>query len=284
MVEGYIYVLFNPSLREGHFKIGKTTRTPKQRASELSVPTGVPTPYEVIYQEKVLDCDLAESLVHGALRSKRVSSNREFFQVELKDAIVAIQSAADQVGRSNTDSSAENISDLNPSSHPMQSTSERPETEFNIESPAKTPKAARDESEKQRQLLRFWTAFLEATGKSDPTLLALRPPAYYFCVTEKVMSSVYYCFTLNTASVRCELFIATTDATFNMSVYDRLIANKVEIEREFGSGLDWRSGKTCGVKHEIAKGDYRKPEDWEKMFANAAEAHQRLVAAVRRYL
>ena len=87
-MKGYVYALINPSL-VGLVKIGKTTRTPKERALELSSSTGVPTPFVVGYEIYVSNCNKAETYLHRILESNgfRVADNREFFRVELKDII-----------------------------------------------------------------------------------------------------------------------------------------------------------------------------------------------------
>ncbi|MCK5535594.1 MAG: GIY-YIG nuclease family protein [Bacteroidales bacterium] len=89
--KGYVYVLINPSLK-GIVKIGKTTRTPEERAKELSLATGVPTPFIVAYECCFNNCSEAETFVHDFLEDKgyRVSRNREFFELPIKDAIDAI--------------------------------------------------------------------------------------------------------------------------------------------------------------------------------------------------
>lgn len=84
---GFIYVLSNPSFGGNLYKIGKTTRTPEERAVELSSPTGIPKPYRVEYQQYVSDCHEAERMIHGALHKYR--GRREFFEIEL-DRLISI--------------------------------------------------------------------------------------------------------------------------------------------------------------------------------------------------
>jgi len=99
---GYIYVLVNPSM-DGLVKIGKTTRDPAGRAKELSGATGVPTPFVLAYDLFFNDCSAAEEFVHALLEQKgyRVSSNREFFNVSLSEAIKAVNDAERVFGSSN---------------------------------------------------------------------------------------------------------------------------------------------------------------------------------------
>ena len=96
---GYIYALINPAL-EGLVKVGKTTTNPDKRANELSSATGVPMQFMVAHSVCIADCDLGEKYAHGILEKKgfRVSSNREFFQAPLQEAINAIKSTADFIG------------------------------------------------------------------------------------------------------------------------------------------------------------------------------------------
>ena len=85
MRHGYIYVLQNRDLRANLLKIGRTMKKPIERAKEISSATGVSQPYEVVWEEAVRDCHLAEQLVHRKLEQYRVTSNREFFELPLKD-------------------------------------------------------------------------------------------------------------------------------------------------------------------------------------------------------
>lgn len=96
---GYVYVLMNPSM-ENLVKIGKTEREPNERAKELSSTTGVPTPFVVVYYCYFESCSEAETFVHTYLENNgfRVSSNREFFEIPIKDAIDSVMKAKEHFG------------------------------------------------------------------------------------------------------------------------------------------------------------------------------------------
>ncbi len=96
---GYVYVLMNPSMKN-LVKIGKTKREPDERAQELSSTTGVPTPFVVVYDCYFESCSEAEVFVHTYLENKgfRVSSNREFFEIPIKDAIDSVMKAKEHFG------------------------------------------------------------------------------------------------------------------------------------------------------------------------------------------
>ena len=69
--QGYLYVLVNPAFRSNLLKIGKTTRTPSERAEEISLGTGVPLRFYVAYEALVSDCHSVERIVHDRLKSAR---------------------------------------------------------------------------------------------------------------------------------------------------------------------------------------------------------------------
>lgn len=82
--KGYIYVMRSASDRDNIFKIGLTQRTPEERSHEVSRGTGVPTRYLVVQDWEVLDCIVAEDLVHSELDNYRINNRREFFQAPYK--------------------------------------------------------------------------------------------------------------------------------------------------------------------------------------------------------
>jgi hypothetical protein len=87
---GYIYVLLNYSM-PGLFKIGLTSRSPRDRVSQLSSATGVPSPFVLAYDILVPDAARAERQIHEALsaRGYRIAENREFFEAPL-DLIIRL--------------------------------------------------------------------------------------------------------------------------------------------------------------------------------------------------
>lgn len=87
---GFIYILRNSSLKENLVKIGLTRRTSEIRAAELSRHTGVAQAFDVLYEEMVCNCELAEKLVHQRLEKFRINEQREFFDVPSKIAVRAV--------------------------------------------------------------------------------------------------------------------------------------------------------------------------------------------------
>jgi T5orf172 domain/Sel1 repeat len=88
---GYVYVLANSAM-PNIVKVGKTTRSPSERAEELSKVTSLPTPFIVVYEQRFTDCSAAESFVHVYLESKgyRIAGNREFFNAPINIIVKSI--------------------------------------------------------------------------------------------------------------------------------------------------------------------------------------------------
>jgi ribosomal protein L37AE/L43A len=88
--EGYVYVPVN-SANPDLVKIGMTSREPEERAEELNNSTGVAMPYIVAYEAETPYPRKVESAVHERLSDKRVNPDREFFRIDLKEAIEVIE-------------------------------------------------------------------------------------------------------------------------------------------------------------------------------------------------
>lgn len=108
---GYIYVLANSSMPD-LVKVGKTARSPSQRALELSGVTGVPTPFIVVYEQLFEDCSVAEDFLHTVLKQRgyRETDNREFFRAPVSEIIHIISKMPGQI-RDSSDLNTESFND-----------------------------------------------------------------------------------------------------------------------------------------------------------------------------
>jgi hypothetical protein len=85
---GYLYILSNPSM-PNLLKIGFTERDVEERVEELNS-TGVPVPFEI---EAIFGSPNAyedEQEIHNTLKQHRLANNREFFSIDLKQAIQCV--------------------------------------------------------------------------------------------------------------------------------------------------------------------------------------------------
>jgi hypothetical protein len=81
----FVYVLQNDSM-PGMLKIGYTKNEVDIRAEQLSKPTGIPTPFNVVYTYSCFNGERIEKEVHKELAKKRVWDKREFFHITLEEA------------------------------------------------------------------------------------------------------------------------------------------------------------------------------------------------------
>jgi hypothetical protein len=86
MSYGFVYLLGNEYMPD-LIKVGCTERSPFARAEELSRPTGVPTPFQVLCYAEFQDFQSVERRLHEWLASFRISNSREFFFGCLDDAV-----------------------------------------------------------------------------------------------------------------------------------------------------------------------------------------------------
>lgn len=87
--EHFVYVLSNQYM-PGLVKIGFTALNPYDRAMYISKSTGVPDNFEVDFAFRCIDGRKLEKMVHIHLNEFRVKKQREFFKMEIQDAIETI--------------------------------------------------------------------------------------------------------------------------------------------------------------------------------------------------
>jgi hypothetical protein len=88
MTKGFIYCFSNPAM-PGILKIGRTERTPEDRAKELFT-TGVPLPFKIEFAKYVNDPKDKEAYLHLLLDKYTYCPNicREFFRVSPEEVLM----------------------------------------------------------------------------------------------------------------------------------------------------------------------------------------------------
>lgn len=87
---GWLYILESKAV-EGHCKIGMTSRTPQERADELS--TGIPHGLRVVHSWYVEDMRATEQDAHSRLARYRVDPGGEWFALSADAASRALTGA-----------------------------------------------------------------------------------------------------------------------------------------------------------------------------------------------
>lgn len=96
-IQGYVYILTNPSFREDWVKIGKSSRPVDVRSKELDN-TAVPLPFEIYATLKTSKYDKVEKQIHkqiDRLTDLRIRQNREFFNIAPSVALDIMRDIAD---------------------------------------------------------------------------------------------------------------------------------------------------------------------------------------------
>lgn len=96
-IQGYVYILTNPSFREDWVKIGKSSRPVDVRSKELDN-TAVPLPFEIYATLKTSKYDKMEKQIHkqiDRLTDLRIRQNREFFNIAPSVALDIMRDIAD---------------------------------------------------------------------------------------------------------------------------------------------------------------------------------------------
>ncbi len=85
-----VYVLTNPAM-PGLVKIGKTTQSDVGTRMNQLYTTGVPVPFECVYAIEVSDCSEVETALHVAFGPNRINPKREFFKIDVEQAIAVLK-------------------------------------------------------------------------------------------------------------------------------------------------------------------------------------------------
>jgi|GEM_PF-6377044 len=91
----YIYILHNETF-PNYLKIGMTERHPTIRLTEINSETGVPTPYKIAFFVRCFSAREIEYKVHQRLHESRIHNRKEFFELDLKNAIEIISEVIEQ--------------------------------------------------------------------------------------------------------------------------------------------------------------------------------------------
>ena len=94
---GFVYIMSNPLF--DRIKIGKSTKDPtKDRLNELNRETGIPEKYKCEYYAFVGDEHGLEFSIQKQFSHQRPNPKREFFEVSIPEAIIAIRKTATKFG------------------------------------------------------------------------------------------------------------------------------------------------------------------------------------------
>ena len=97
--EGELYVMRCSAMKEQIFKVGFTSGSSTERASQLSSATGVPLAFSVVKIWRHKDARKLETEVHMMLSPYRINDRREFFMAKYDAIEKVIESVLKRTGR-----------------------------------------------------------------------------------------------------------------------------------------------------------------------------------------
>lgn len=94
----FVYIMANKHMPK-IYKIGFTTSSPQERAEQLyKNVSGVPCRFEVKHYTKCFNGLKIEKAVHRHFKRFRINTKREWFEVDLEEAIQVIKQMKEQYG------------------------------------------------------------------------------------------------------------------------------------------------------------------------------------------
>ncbi|MGL6215408.1 DUF4268 domain-containing protein [Billgrantia desiderata] len=160
-------------------------------------------------------------------------------------------------------------------------------TEFMIGMVAKeAEEKSADSEQKHRHTLRlaFWEQALEAFSQSSCTLYNnISPTKDHWLYAGSGMSSVPFSLICGKSEVRVELNIGRRNPDENLFIFERLRAQKDEIEAHFGQPLEWLplpNKKSCRIQYAKPIDGYDKA-NWAEMIRWLVDHMTRLENALR---
>jgi hypothetical protein len=150
-------------------------------------------------------------------------------------------------------------------------------------------KIKKEDSERHRLRLAFWTKFLEQAKGTLPLFNTISPTKDVW-IGKFVNKGFCYSFWITKDGIRSELRIdfGKEQEEYNLSVFNDLYVHHQEIESAYGKELEWNDAdgyRVCIVRDVFKNGGYRNPEgEWSKIAGEAIDAMVRLEKATKPYI
>lgn len=147
----------------------------------------------------------------------------------------------------------------------------------------------KEDSERHRLRLAFWTRFLELAKDRLPLFNGISPTKDVW-IGKFVNRGFCYSFWITKDGIRSELRIdfGKDQDAYNLEVFRKLEAHKAEIESVYGKALEWNEAegyRVCIVREVFNHGGYRNPTtEWDAIANEAIQAMSKLEAVTRPFI
>lgn len=133
-------------------------------------------------------------------------------------------------------------------------------------------------SELNEKRYAFWTEFLELSNQKGHQLFrGNSPTGYNWIGAGSGLAGVRYSYWLNKETMQLVIYIdrGKDQEELNLSIFNKILEKRVEIEQSFGDQLNWREleqYRACTIVYEMDRGGWGTPrEEWQFIHELAVE-------------
>jgi Domain of unknown function (DUF4268) len=146
----------------------------------------------------------------------------------------------------------------------------------------------KERAERHQIFRRFWTEFLDR-AREKRLYTSVSPGDYHWIGTSAGKRGLGFNVSVTQHAAAAELYIDRGRGADeeNLQVFDALHAVKDEIERVYGSPLEWQrleNRRACRIIDRIALGGYRDEECWPEIQEAMIDAMTRLERALKTHI
>jgi Domain of unknown function (DUF4268) len=143
----------------------------------------------------------------------------------------------------------------------------------------------KEEAQRHIERKEFWSELLPMSNARTNLFSNVSPASSSYLWAGSGRAGIGYVYRLTKGNIAVELYFADSDAARNSGYLAEFARHKAEIERTFGSGLEWDDmgeAKACRLRYMVDLGGYRTPrEKWTEIIQAAVEAMARLENSTR---
>lgn len=156
--------------------------------------------------------------------------------------------------------------------------------DYQVQVREKEQQERKSRTERHALNLRFWQQLVAMARESNTRHANRKPTEYHYLSAGAGVFGLSFVHSIRETYAMVELYIDVKEEEKNKILFDRLFAQKDEIEKKFGEPLVWErldNRRACRIKHDIAAGGLKSPEaEWPTIQQAMMKAMERLEAAL----
>ena len=157
--------------------------------------------------------------------------------------------------------------------------------EYQVQVREKEQQGRKSKSDKHATSLRFWTQLVALCRQQGKRHGGRKPSAYNYLSAVSGVPGLNFNYVVTRDDSSTELYIDVGDEARNKGIFDRLVAQRAQIENAFGGALTWERlerRRACRIKQEINAGGLQSTEsEWHALHQAMIDTMSRLETALR---